>query len=379
MEKLNTDLDRYRSLFPITQNYVYLNHAAVGAPSVRVTDTLDSLAKACSQQGLVHYPEWMARIESVRALFAALIHANADEIAFTGNTSQGISAITSGLRWKKGDCVIVPKPEFPANVYPWLNLERYGVHVVWTQRKNGRITIKDLQNVIKPKTRLVSVSSADYLTGFRSDLDEVGDFCQKKGLLFCVDAIQTLGAVPLDVKKSKIHFLAAGGHKWLLSTMGCGALFISKEVNDQVHPEQVGWKSVRNQEDFLRLTFDLKPDARRFEAGTMNLLGIYALGAAIELLLEVGITNILKKIKKINDMFYNGLKNRGLAVQSAMDENERSGILSFIPRGAPVTLHRNLMKNKVMVSERGGMIRLSPHFYNNEDDVQRFFEVFDEV
>jgi selenocysteine lyase/cysteine desulfurase len=208
-------------------------------------------------------------------------------------------------------------------------------------------------------------------------MEELGDFCRRKSLLFCVDAIQTLGVVPMDVQKSKIHFLATGSHKWLMSTMGCGAIYISKEINDQVHPEQVGWKSVTDEETFFPIDFDLKQNAGRFEPGTMNLPGIYALGAAIELLLEVGINVIYSQVKGVNDLFFQGLTERKLPIATSMKDEERSGILSFLPSQDPKALHKYLMRHQVMTSERSGMIRLSPHFFNNADDVNRFFEVLD--
>ena len=375
---MDAQLEKYRSEFPITGKFVYLNHAAVSAPSSRVTHAVEFLMHQISHDGIIHYPEWIKRIEAVRERFAQLINAKSRETAFIGNTSQGISMIASGIQWNKGDRVLIPRPEFPANVYPWKNLERHGVEIVFLDRRKGRFEIKDIEKALHPNAKLLSVSSVDFMTGYRCDLEELGHFCEAKGLLFCVDAIQSLGVIPLDVKKSKIHFLAAGGHKWLMSTMGCGALYISEDANDKVHPEQVGWKSVNDPENFFQKGFDLQPDATRFEPGTMNLPGIYALGAAMDLLTEAGIENIFNKVKRINDLFYSKLNNRGLEVPTSMDGHERSGILSFVPKQEPVSLFRYLMKNNIMVSERAGMIRLSPHFYNNEEDVARFFEVLDE-
>jgi selenocysteine lyase/cysteine desulfurase len=217
----------------------------------------------------------------------------------------------------------------------------------------------------------------DFVTGFRCELEALGDFCKRKGILLCVDAIQSLGIIPMDVKKYGIHFLAAGGHKWLMSTMGAGGLFISKDVNDLIHPERVGWKSVMQEQDFFQLQFDLKPDALRFEPGTMNVTGIYALGAAIDLLLEVRIENAFKQVLAINDLICEGLNERNVRIATPMARGERSGILSFIPPSDPKTLYRYLIQKNIMVSLRDHMIRLSPHFYNNRNDVERFLQVLD--
>jgi len=354
-----------------------MNHAAVSPPSLRVIKAVESLLIEFSHCGISYYPQWMKRVDEVRRLFTQLINADPDEVAFIGNTSQGLSTIAAGIRWRKGDIVLIPEHEFPANVYPWMNLERQGVKVNFFKRREGRLEIKEIENALRPGTKLISVSSVDFATGFRCNLKAVGDVCHRKGLLFCVDAIQSLGVIPMDVRELGIHFLASGGHKWLLSTMGCGALFISKDVNELVHPEVVGWKSVSDDENFFRLQFDLKPDARRFEPGTMNVQGIYALGSAIELILELNVNQIFHHVIGINDLLFRGLRKRGFHIASPMGHGERSGILSFVPSSNPKTLHSFLTKNNVMTSLRGHMIRLSPHFYNNADDVERFFEVLD--
>ena len=265
--KILEDFDRYRPEFLITKNRVFMNHAAVSPPPVRVVKSVESLLREFSYRGIECYPKWAKRIDEIRGLFAGLINAHKNEVAFTGNTSEGLSCVAGGLKWKEGDVVLVTNPEFPANIYPWMNLERKGVLLQSVQRREGRFGIRDIEKVLKPRTRLLSVSSVDFSTGFNCNLEAIGDFCKRKGILFCVDAIQSLGLIPMDVKKFGIHFMAAGSHKWLLSIMGCGTLFISSEVNDLVHPERVGWKSVVDEDEFFQPSFDLKPDALRCDLG----------------------------------------------------------------------------------------------------------------
>jgi len=319
----------------------------------------------------------MDRIEQVRELTAGLLNAESFEIAFTGNTSDGLSAVANGIDWNSGDAVLITDPDFPANIYPWMNLERRGVAVRRIERRHGRFDVRDMEKALSGNVRLVSVSSVDFATGFRCDLEDVGDFCRRKGLLLCVDAIQSLGAVPTDVRQCGIHFLAAGGHKWLLGPMGCGVLYIASEVNAEIRPERVGWKSVVGDEDFFRIQFDLKPDAARFETGTMNAAGIHCLGAAVELLQEVGVEAVFTRIRQLTDLLVQGLKERKRKIVSPLQPGERSGILSFLPAGNPTELFHALSRRGVAVSLRGDTIRLSPHFYNNEDDVEEFFEALD--
>jgi selenocysteine lyase/cysteine desulfurase len=354
-----------------------MNHAAISPLSMRVVNTAESLYQEFSHYGSDYYPRWAKRIEEVRRLFAALVHADAEEIAFVGNTSEGLSAVAAGLDWKEGDGVLIAKPDFPTNIYPWMNLERKGVRVYHFERDVGRFSIEEVDKALRPRTRLLSVSSVDFATGFLCDLEALGEFCRRKGLLFCVDAIQSLGLIPMDVKKYGIHFLASGGHKWLLSSMGCGGLFVSREVDNLVHPVQVGWKSVVQEEEFFQIQFDLKPDALRFEPGTMNVAGIYALGAAIELLMEVDIEKACDQVMALNDLLYEGLKERKVQIVTPMGANERSGILSFIPSTDSKSLYDFLTKEMIRVSVRNQMIRLSPHFYNNKEDINRFFQALD--
>ncbi|MEM5788755.1 MAG: aminotransferase class V-fold PLP-dependent enzyme, partial [Syntrophobacteraceae bacterium] len=286
----------YREEFPITRGNVFLNNAAVSTPPTRVERAVVDLLAQFTHQGLSRYPRWMNQVETTRVLFAKLINADPREVCFTGNTSDGLSAVAGGISWKSGDRILLPVPDFPSNIYPWVNLGRIGVEVDFLPKRDGRFSVRDIDAALRPGTRLIAVSATDFATGFRCDLEELGEFCGRKGILLCVDAIQSLGAAPLDVKKCGIHFLASGGHKWLLSIMGIGALYISGEADNLVHPTRVGWRSVQNEEDFNNLDFHLKEDAKRFETGTLNVAGITAMGTSLEMLLEIGIERIHARI-----------------------------------------------------------------------------------
>ncbi|MBW1786216.1 MAG: aminotransferase class V-fold PLP-dependent enzyme [Deltaproteobacteria bacterium] len=371
------NFDELRSEFPITKRFTFMNHAAISPVPVTVTRALDVMLREYSELGIDCYPAWIKRIPEVRGRLSRLIGADPHEIAFVGNTSEGLGAVASGIDWKQGDVVLVPRPDFPANIYPWMNLERRGVKTVFIEREAGRFDVEALKKALCPGVRLISVSTVDFSTGFLCDLEAIGAFCREKGILLCVDAIQSVGAVPIDVKKCGVHFLAAGGHKWLLSTMGCGILYISGDCSDQIHPERVGWKSVIQEEDFFRIHLELKRDALRFEPGTMNVPGIYALGASVELLLSIGVKEIYERILKLNDAIHDGLTARGLRVATPMGKGERSGILSFIPKSDPIDLYRTLTDKGVRVSLRNQLIRISPHFYNNADDISHFFDALD--
>jgi selenocysteine lyase/cysteine desulfurase len=370
------DLSQYRVEFPISGHSSFFNNAAISAPPQRVVNAVSALMAQFCNDGYVRYPEWMKMVERTRALFARLIGAASSEVCFTANTSEALSLVAGGISWKLGDKIVVPVPDFPSNVYPWVNLERSGVEVCFLQKNEGRFGVRDIEAILQPGTRLIAVSSTDFTTGFRCDLEELGAFCRRKGILLCVDAIQSLGAIPVDVKSCGIHFMACGGHKWLLSTMGIGALFVSKEANDLLRPNKVGWHSVENEEDFYNLELTLKTDAGRFEPGTLNLAGITALGTALEMLLEIGIERIFARISDLNGVIFSGLEKRGFRVITSMEPKNRSGILSFAPDDAG-RLFRHLLHRRVLAAQRGNAVRLSPHFYNDESDTERLFEALD--
>ncbi|NIR33419.1 MAG: aminotransferase class V-fold PLP-dependent enzyme [Desulfuromonadales bacterium] len=221
------------------------------------------------------------------------------------------------------------------------------------------------------------VSSVDYATGFAVDMAALGALCREKGLVFGVDAIQGLGVLPLDVKACGVHFLAAGGHKWLMGPMGTGLFYLDRQVNDLFAPPLVGWRSVDDEEDFA-LHFRLKEDARRFENGTLNMAGIYGLGAALDLLLEVGVERIRRQVFGLIDRLAEELTARGLTIESSPAEGERSGILVFEAPGDPERCFRHLLRSGVMLSLRQSRLRLAPHFYNDAADIDAFLGALDD-
>jgi selenocysteine lyase/cysteine desulfurase len=372
------DFAPFRALFPIHREFTFLNHAAVAAPPQPVVEAVAGFLAECASQGSLDYSRWLARLANVRRQAAALLGAAAEEMAFVPNTSTGLATVAEGLDWRPGEAVLVAVPDFPANVYPWQHLERRGVVVRCVERRpDGRFGPAEVAKALVPGSRLLAISSVDYVTGFAADLPALGEFCREQGLLFCVDAIQSLGVLPLDVKVCGIHLLAAGGHKWLLGPMGSGLLYVDRRVADRFAPPLVGWKSVVDEENF-ELHFELKRDAGKFEPGTLNMPGIFGLGAALELLQSVGVEPIRQRVLALNERFAAGLGERGLEVVSPRGETERSGILSFRPPGDCRRCWRFLAERRVAVSPRGGLLRLAPHFWTDESDQAACFAALDE-
>ena len=363
--------------FPVKANRIFFDHAKVSPLPRRVLNAVNTFTKDACEHGTKNYNAWMVEVDRVRRQFAQLINGDIDEIAFIKNTSEGISIVANGIDWKAGDNVVIPNIEFPANVYPWWNLKRFGVETRMVKAKDGCILFEDLVKQVNEKTRIVSISSVECNSGFRNDLNQIGAFCKERNILFCVDAIQSLGILRMDVKRDNIDFLAADGHKWMLSVEGLGGFYISKNVLEKIYPATVGWDSVVNASDFMNYDFTFRPDAKRFEEGSFNTMSIYALGAALDLLLEIGIDTIQSSVLLQGDYLVDGLQQRGIRILNSMIPKERSGIISYALTADLQKLTAYMAENNVSLTVRDGMVRLSPHFYNSQDEADQFFDLLD--
>jgi cysteine desulfurase/selenocysteine lyase len=366
-------LTKYRPLFPVTEEYAYLNHASIAPYSVPVARAMDDFIARRHQRGWLDAPTWKDRLEEVRGLVAQLIAAAPEEIAFTSNTSHGLNIVASSIGWQEGDNLIGAETEFPANVYPWLNLQRRGVEVRLAPARDNRILIEDIAALMDERTRLVALSFVEFATGFRNDLRAIGQLCRERGIYFCVDGIQGLGALDLNVTQSSVDFLAAGGPKWLMGPIGAGFLYCRRALIEKLIPIRVGWWSVVDRDDYFRYDSPLRDDARRFEEGSLNLLGLHGLGASLELLLDVGISRIEERVLGLTDYLIAGLQERGYHIPTPIaSPQERSGIVCFNhPHHALDDLEQRLSKANVILSKRGQVIRVSPHFYNDETDIDQ--------
>ncbi|MCW5978528.1 MAG: aminotransferase class V-fold PLP-dependent enzyme [Bryobacteraceae bacterium] len=363
---------RHRPDFPVTANLIYLNHAAV-APLVRqAAEAMKSLAEDACAHGSLHYHEWLDAYEGLRVAAAQLIGADRSEIAIVKNTSEGIATVAIGLDWRPGDKVVAFHEEFPANFYPWLRLEARGIRV-------DRLSIEAPLDVIDAAcrgARLLAISFVNYLSGYRVDLDAIGRICRRHNCLYFVDAIQGLGVFPVDVRASGIHALAADGHKWLLGPEGCGILYVNKDLQDSIEPVEFGWTNVARYADYASRDMTLRPDAGRYECGTLNTVGCFGLRASIEYLLRVGIQPIGEAVLALADRLTDGAAAKGYETLGPSANGARSGIVSFRKDGVDSrVLTRQLRDRRIIVAPRQGWVRASPHFYISPDEIDEAIAV----
>ena len=364
--------ERYAGQFPVRENLIYLNHAAVAPLSKPAADAMQLLAADCTRFGSLHYDWWLAAYEGLRVAAAKLINADRSEIALVKNTSEGIATIAMGLDWRAGDRIVGFQEEFPANVYPWKLLEEKGVKVTW-------LSVTDPLDRIDEAcrgARLLTVSFVQFLTGYRAPVQAIGEICRRNRCIFLVDAIQGLGAFPLDVRACGIHALAADGHKWLLGPEGCGILYINQELLPQVKPVEFGWTNVAGYNDYGSRDMSLRPDAGRYECGTLNTIGCFGLRAAIEFLLEVGVGEIAPVVQNLGDQIAEGVQAKGYEVLGNRTPETGAGIVSFRKPGVDAReIVRTLRAAKISAAPRAGWVRTSPHFYISPADIDQLLEV----
>ena len=364
----------YRELFPITAQKIYLNHAAISPFSTRVTDRLEWFLDERQFGQIDLFQKADALRQQTRQHLAQMINAQPENIAFITNTSEGFNHLVHGLEWHKGDEIIIPDCEFPSNMYPFLNLEQKGVVVKKVATTNGLVDMEHLRAAISSKTRLLSISFVEFLSGYRNDLKTIGRLCREHDIIFSVDGIQGLGALPLDVQACNIDFLSNGGHKWLMGAMGSGFMYISSKLFPQLKPSFTGWLAVENAWEFLDYRLTFLPDARRFEYATANFLGIVALSAAVELLLEVGLSKIEQHLLNLGAQLVMELEKLGLKFVNTKQQAHWSGIYTFKAANADA-LFDYLAQNQIICSLRNGLLRIAPHFYNTQQEIEELITV----
>lgn len=365
--------EKIRQNFPALSRYTFLNTASMAPLPAQTRDAMTALLAEQSEKIYLNMNTWVKNIAVTRKLAAKITGGKESEIAFIRNTSDGVSIVASGLRWKKGDEVIINDLEFPSNVYPWLNLKRRGVKIRVVKSKNGMVTPEMIAKQITPKTKLLAISSVQFSTGYRADLALLGQMARDNGFLFFVDAIQSLGVLPMDVKKFGIDFLACGGHKWLCAPEGIGIFFCDESRLDQLDLVRLGWNTVEDNLNFSKINFTIKKSAGRFEEGTTNLVGLYGLRESLKLLLDSKIERNEKHVLSLNEHLRTELLNTGYKLLSPSDEKTRSGIVIFSASDPSQnsSLVKKLTQHKVLVIERGGGVRISPHFFNTTEDIDR--------
>ena len=365
--------DQWRENFPVTQTCAFFDHAAVAPIPSTAARAMAEYADDVSRQGVLSFRKWMNRSNEVRGYAGRLLNADPLDVAFIPSTTMGITLVAEGFPWQPGDSVVTCAEEYPANQYPWMNLADRGVTLRRVPSRENRIPSDDLIAACDSSTKLMTVSAVEFASGFRHDLMRLGEWCRARGIFFFVDAIQQLGAIPLDVAKLPIDALAADGHKWMLGPEGLGIFWLRREWLDRLRPIGVGSASMSFY-DYSRIEMRLKPHAGRYEGGTKNFCGIAGFGESLKLLLSAGLDRVRDRVKDLTDRLAEGAKRAGVAVFSSREGEEWSGIVSLaVPE--PVKAMRRCREAGIIVNVRGDRLRVSPHAYNTPEEVDRLIDV----
>jgi cysteine desulfurase/selenocysteine lyase len=380
LKELHANEELRRREFPVVREKIYLAHAGVCAFPRRVQETISQYAEGCTlaDQEFVLPTTWL---RETRKIVAEFLGVKLEEIAFVGPTSLALSFVAEGLSFRKDQNVLIYHDDYPANVYPWMTLSDRGVEVRYLNiREYGCIRTRDVIGQVDENTRLVALASCHFLAGYRIDLDEIGKFLRSRGILFCVDAIQTVGAFPTSL--DYVDFAAADAHKWLLGPCAAGWMYVRKEVQEQLRPVAHGWHNIRNPNFVAQDELHYKPDARRYEAGSQNLLGMVGLRAAVELLREISIEVIARDLLRKRAWLVPALQEKGYTVLNGGASVENAGpMVTFFKANANMAeLHTTLERNNIIASLRGdrqnqSYLRLSPHFYNTDAELRRVLEL----
>jgi cysteine desulfurase/selenocysteine lyase len=371
------DWTAFRARFPVVKRWAFFDHAAVAPIPDRAVEALEEYGRRVAENGIADIWFWADRVTHVRRLAAQLINApSSEDVCFVPNTTAGIGLVAEGFPWKPGENVVLASEEYPSNQYPWLNLAVRGVEVRPVPSRGGRVEIDDVRATMDDRTRVLAMSFVQFASGFRADLDALGELCRDRGVFFFVDAIQGLGVFPLDVQKTPIDALAADGHKWLLGPEGAGIAYIRREWLDRLHPIGVGAHSVAKPHDYSTIDFTLKPHAGRYEGGALPLPGITALGESLNLLLGAGIDNVATRVLHLTDHLCERAASVGLEVFSSRRAGDGSGIVSLTRPGIPPKdVMRRCRDAGIVVNVRAGRLRVSPHAYNTEAEIDHFLDV----
>lgn len=366
------------------QEAICLNHAGISPIPERTSQKISHLAKYMTRRGSFQYKNLEIAQEEARGRCACLLGVTTEQVAFVRNTSEGLSYVALGLDWQAGDEIVMTDQEFPSNAVVWLDIaRRFGVTVHRVPSlADGSVSAAALLARVNARTRVLAVSSVQFGTGAVVDLGQLGRVLRDSKTLLVVDAVQSLGVLPMDVETLHLDAVVAGGHKWLLAPEGCGLFYLSEKAMAQVAPRVLGWHSVANAGDYHRLCIEPRLGMRRFEAGTPNVLGAVALGESVNLLLEVGLETVQHRVQGLVGALAENLRERGYLLHTPLEANglPGAGILCFThPRIENARLQKALGRAGIEHAVRQRGVRFSPHFYQDQADVDRTMAVLDQA
>ena len=363
-----------RALFPVTERLIYFNHAAISPPPTPTIRAIEAQLRDVHENGSLNFRSWLAVKEDARKLLAKLLGARPEQVAFVRNTSDALSTVANGLKWRAGDNTVTFSREFPSNVYPWLRIrDAFGVEVRMCEEHDGRIELSELESLIDDHTRIVAISHVQYASGFRTDLERLGQVARRHDALFVVDAIQALGVVPTNVEAEFIDVAAGASHKWLLAPEGVGYLYLSDRARERIQPTLVGWISVPDPEDYFNFEQGWNRGTLAWETGTGPAALLHGFKASLELIHSQGVEKIANYLEELTDYLCERLAGKNYDIVSSRNPGEKSAIVCILHRNglSSIALYHQLLQRNIVTAPRGDRLRIAPHFYNTAAEVDQ--------
>jgi len=368
--------------FPLSPGLIHLNHAAVAPWPKRTSHAVKDFAEQNTAYGSSFYLQWLKKENELRKQLCSLLNApSVDDIALVKNTSEALSFVAYGLSWQSGDNIVSSNEEFPSNRIVWQSLNNQGVELRQADLSAATTPEDALFSLVDENTRLITISSIQFATGLRLDIDQIGQFCKRNNILFCIDAIQSLGAVEFDVQKCQADFVMADGHKWMFGPEGLGVFYTTPAAREKLSLTQYGWHMMQDTHDYENKPWEIHTTAQRFECGSPNMLGIHAFSASLSLLLEIGMQEIETRIlDNANYLMHCISAHPDLQLLTKQNQRCQSGIVVFKhTRLLTETLYQHLQKNDVICAMRGGGIRFSAHFYNSKEELDKAMTIITNI
>jgi cysteine desulfurase / selenocysteine lyase len=366
-----------RAQFPMAERLVYLNHAAVSPIPTTTLNAVEAQLHDVADSGTLNYRSWLSVKEGVRQLLSQLLGAKPEQVAFMRNTSDSLSTVANGLKWRSGDNIVTFRHEFPSNIYPWLRLQKtIGVEVRMCEERNGRVDLEELCGLVDRNTRVIAISHVQFASGFRADLRRLGKVAREYDALLVADVIQSLGVIPVDVEQEMVDVAAGACHKWLLTPEGVGYLYLSDRARGRIEPTLVGWVSVPQAEEYENFDQPWNKGTLAWETGTGPNSLVHGLKASLELLTKFDTAAVALYLEELTDYLCEKIDSQNYEIVSSRAKGEKSQIVCIKHRHglSSMSIYKHLVERNIVTAPRGERLRIAPHFYNTADDIDRLLE-----
>jgi selenocysteine lyase/cysteine desulfurase len=372
------NIQEIRELFPVVKKWVYMNHI-IGSPlCLKVVEEMKEAIEDMELNGVLHYSNWIKKVEELRENAALLLNADKEHIAIINNYIQGLSIVSNGYDWKEEDTVILSNVEYESLVYNWLNLASKGVVVKFVSSKEDKIAIEDIMKAVDKNTRMVILSHVQFVNGYRMSFEELSRFCKDKDILLIAECTHSLGGLEFDIKKEGVDIVIASGNKWLMGPEGCGIMYLSSRAMEKLPATTIGWRSADFGEDSSSYPIKFYESARKYEPSGISIAGVYGLNAAIKLILEIGIKNIENRVLDLSEYLTKRLLEKKYSIYSDVNPEKMSGIVSFYSKLMNAKEIRNkLLRHNVAIAEKRNYAIASLHFYNTEEEIDKMVSLLE--